>query len=93
MSDKLDFGLLPRAVMTTKLLSFGAKVLYAALKYHGRNENKDCFPTNQTLADGLGTSTRNIQNLLKELVENQFIRYEYRSGANKNIRYIVLLKG
>lgn len=86
------FGLLPLSIMADDKLSYGAKVLFAALCYHNRNKQGNCFPRNQILADELGTSVRHITRLLSELKDNGFINFENRSSSRGYQRHIIFLK-
>lgn len=90
--DENDFGKMPLWVMGHNKISFGSKVLYAALNYHGRNEERDCFPTNQMLADNLKTSVRNITRLLGELKRGGLIEFECKSESQGYKRYIRFLR-
>lgn len=92
MLENEDFGKLPLPVMADPKLSFGAKVLYAALMYHARNREKVCFPNNQILADELNTSVRHITRLLTVLKAEGYISVENLGDVNGTKRHITFLK-
>jgi len=77
---------LPNWLLKRKGLSLGAKVCYARLcQFSG--ENGKCYPSQETLAEELSTSSRNIRNYLKELEAVKLIE-TVRSGNTKPNRYL-----
>jgi hypothetical protein len=75
----------PDALLASRLVSNGAKLLWARLsRYAGTNGQ--CFPLLSTLAADLGSSERQVQRYLAELVSGGFLRAHQR-GYNKSNVY------
>ncbi len=64
------------------VLSPGAKLLFGRLSWHVNNDG-DCFPSRDTLAEEIGVSESSIRDYLRELEENRFI-IRVRSGPKTN---------
>jgi hypothetical protein len=86
---KDSFAQLPVLVVMDNKLSFGAHVLYALLNYYGRNRERTCFPSNQTLADLMSVSARHIKRLMAELYRCGWIGYDKKARPDGgHIRHI-----
>ena len=73
---------IPNCLLQYRELSSSAKLLWARLAQYA-GENGYCYPSQQTLADELGLSERQVRNLLQELETKQFIYRETPQGQDK----------
>ena len=79
---------IPEALVRCKDLSPGAKISYGRLaRYAG--QDGACHPRQQTLADELGVSGRQVRTYLGELIQHGFLR-AIRRGLHKPNDYIFL---
>jgi len=84
------YATIPAPVLYAKNLSFGAKVLYAAIIDYIWHKNKaSCFPSHNTLADKLGITDDTVRKYLMELRAEKFIDWK-KAGYQKSNRYYLL---
>lgn len=82
-----DYTKIPNPILRESQLTVPARYLYCVLlRYCGNDEW--CFPSQQTLADDLGYSARQIRNLLRQL-ENAGLIFRKRKGFNRSNSYNV----
>lgn len=72
---------LPPAVLSHRDLSFGAKVLFAALHAHAWPEDH-CWPSQDELARDLSCTVRQVQRLLLQLRQAGLVSWK-RRGLNR----------
>lgn len=84
-----DFGaFIPNWLLSRSEVSSGAKLCYARLvQYAGKNGS--AWPKQDTLADELGIGVRNVQYLLKELIDLSLI-HSTRQGKGLPSKYLFL---
>ena len=85
------YSILPSAVMYDKKLSDGAKLLYAIILSHANNKGL-CDATNQYLADLTSKSERTIKYQIKELIDNEYIKVDYKQFKRRVIYPIFKIK-
>lgn len=78
-------SIIPNWLMRRSEISFGAKVLFARLAQY-KGESGQCYPSQETLAAELGTTDRNIRNIMQELVDYYLIR-KIQRGMNQSNMY------
>ncbi|WP_315119188.1 helix-turn-helix domain-containing protein [uncultured Clostridium sp.] len=69
-------------------MSIGAFKLYSILSTYCYGRKDSCFPSQKTLANDMGKSTRTIRRYLSELEDNDLIRIK-RRGSNSSIYTLV----
>ena len=67
------YGIIEQEILFTKGLSMRGKLLYCALKTY-TNNGKECFPSQEVLAEGLDISERTVIDAIKDLVKAGLIR-------------------
>ena len=77
--------------MYDKKLSDGAKLLYAIILSHANNKGL-CDATNQYLADLTSKSERTIKYQIKELIDNEYIKVDYKQFKRRVIYPIFKIK-
>lgn len=85
------YSILPSAVMYDKKLSDGAKILYAIILSHANNKGL-CDATNQYLADITSKSERTIKYQIKELIDNEYIKVDYKQFKRRVIYPVFKIK-
>ena len=85
------YSIIPSAVMYDKKLSDGAKLLYAIILSHANNKGL-CDATNQYLADLTSKSERTIKYQIKELIDNEYIKVDYKQFKRRVIYPIFKIK-
>lgn len=78
------YSILPGAVMYDKKLSDGAKILYAIILSHANNKGL-CDATNKYLADITSKSERTISYQIKELLDNEYIKTDFKQFKQRVI--------
>lgn len=78
------YSIIPSDVMYNKKLSDGAKLLYAIILSHANNKGL-CDATNQYLADITSKSERTIKYQIKELIDNEYIKVDYKQFKRRVI--------
>lgn len=82
-----NFTVVPNEILGSSHLSIPARYLHLVLMRHcGQDEH--CFPSQRTLAETLGCSSRHIRNLLQELIRSGLV-LATKSGYNKPNTYKV----
>jgi len=82
-----NFTLIPNEILGSSQLSIQARYLHLVLMKHcGQAEH--CYPSQRTLAEALGCSSRHIRNLLQELIVAGLVSIT-RSGYNRPNTYKV----
>jgi len=83
------FGpIMPLNLLKYRDLSPMARLAWLALaQFAGKNSY--CFPSQETLSETLGVSTRNVRYLITELEGEGFIRIEKRQGNRGNIYFFI----
>lgn len=76
----------PLGLLAAKHVSPMAKNVYALLSRFA-GTNGECFPSMETIANGVGCSTRHAKNLVKELIDAGLLRSK-RGGSGKSNRYV-----
>lgn len=85
-----NFVIIPSGMVANKDLPDSALILYGTLsKYSGKDGR--CYPSQQTLANDLGISIRQVSNLVKTLEKHHYIKRQRLSGHDKRINYIFLV--
>lgn len=84
------FTQIPNHVLEDTRLTFGARIVYAMLLRYAWQHNF-CFPGQDTLAKDMGTSDRQIRNLLTELKAVRYLEVK-RRGLGKTNVYILNLR-
>lgn len=84
------FTQVPNHVLEDTRLTFGARIVYAMLLRYAW-QNNFCFPGQDTLANDMGTSDRQIRNLLTELKAVGYLEVK-RRGLGKTNVYILNLR-
>lgn len=87
---RAGFAAFPYLVMKDRSLSIGARLAYAFLLMYAWQEGS-CFPGQETLAQEMGISRAQVQRLLYELRDQQYIRIE-RTDRRFNNTYVILDK-
>lgn len=85
------YSILPSAVMYDKRLSDGAKILYAIILSLANNKGL-CDVTNKYLADLTSKSERTINYQIKELIDNNYIKTDYKQFKQRVIYPIWKIK-
>lgn len=78
------YSILPSAIMYDKKLSDGAKILYAIILSLANNKGL-CDATNKYLADVTSKSERTINYQVKELLDNNYIKVDYKQFKQRVI--------
>lgn len=78
------YSILPSAIMYDKKLSDGAKILYAIILSLANNKGL-CDATNKYLSDLTSKSERTITYQMKELVDNEYIKVDYKQFKQRVI--------
>lgn len=86
------FGVVAKAVMRDKAISPPARALYALLATYA-DDYGECFPSNKTLAEDMGTADSTVRRLQDELEERGVIRREphYDEGGRRSSNRIHLI--
>lgn len=85
-----NFTVIPNQVFEQSQLSVQSRYLYCVLlKYCGKNDW--CWPSQLTLGEILGYSTKHIRTLLKELIRTELISKSRRGWNRSNTYYVVKL--
>src|SRR5687767_7419958 len=84
------FTQIPNHVLEDERLTFGARIVYAMLLRYAW-QNNFCFPGQDTLANDMGTTDRQIRNLLTELKAVGYLEVRRRGQGKTNI-YILNLR-
>lgn len=82
------FVQIPRFILLTPKLSFGAKIIYSVLLSYAWQDNF-CFPAQKALAVDMGIKERQTRNLLAELKRAGLIDWKQRGLNRPNIYYIL----
>ena len=85
------YSILPSAVMYDKRLSDGAKILYAIILSLANNKGL-CDATNKYLGDLTSKSERTINYQIKELLDNEYIKADYKQFKQRVIYPIWKIK-
>ena len=85
------YSILPSAIMYDKKLSDGAKILYAIILSLANNKGL-CDATNIYLGDLTSKSERTIKYQLKELIDNEYIKVDYKQFKQRVIYPIWKIK-
>ena len=91
---KLFVGLfIPDVLASYNGLQLSSKIVWGKLAQYA-GEDGNCFPAVDTIASGLGCSTRTVRRCIKELEEKQFIEvetcYNEKSRSQTSNRYYFL---
>lgn len=78
------YSILPSSVMYDKRLSDGAKILYAIILSLANHKGL-CDATNKYLCDLTSKSERTIKYQLKELIDNEYIKVDYKQFKQRVI--------
>lgn len=78
------YSILPSAVMYDKKLTDGAKILYAIILSHANNKGL-CDASNEYLADLTSKSERTIKYQIKQLIDNEYIKTDYKQFKRRVI--------
>ncbi len=79
---KEGYGIIPKSIMRSSVLSCGAKVLYAYIcSFTGAGSN--AFPSLELICNELGMSEKKIYKCRKELVDNNLIAIEKKRIGSK----------
>jgi DNA-binding transcriptional ArsR family regulator len=78
------YSIIPSAVMYDKKLSDGAKILYAIILSLANNKGL-CDATNKYLSDLTSKSERTITYQIKELLDNDYIKVDYKQFKQRVI--------
>jgi hypothetical protein len=81
------FVMIPEDVLRNLDLSSGAKVLYMFLLSHAR-EKPTCYPKEATLADEMGLKTRQIRNLMTQLIGAGLVTIEHTDRRRNNTYHL-----
>jgi hypothetical protein len=87
---RAGFAAFPYSVMRDKNLSTGARLTYAFLLMYAWQEGS-CFTKQESMAETMGISSRQLQRYLYELRETEYIRIT-RKDRRFNNTYILLDK-
>jgi hypothetical protein len=85
---RAGFAAFPYLVMRDKNLSTGARLTYAFLLMYAWQEGS-CFPKQESMAEAMGVSSRQLQRYLHELRAANYIRIT-RKDKRFNNTYILL---
>lgn len=85
------YSILPSAVMYDKRLSDGAKILFAIILSLANHKGL-CDATNNYLGDLTSKSERTIKYQIKELVDNNYIKVDYKQFKRRVIYPIWKIK-
>lgn len=85
------YSIIPSAVMYDKKLTDGAKILYSIILSHANNKGL-CDATNLYLASLTSKSERTIKYQVKELIENNYIKVDYKQFKQRVIYPIWKIK-
>jgi len=85
------YSILPSSVMYDKRLSDGAKILYAIILSLANNKGL-CDATNDYLGDLTSKSDRTIKYQIKELLDNNYIKVDYKQFKRRVIYPIWKIK-
>lgn len=64
---KFNGPIMPKWLLKRKDVSQGAKILYSLMASYAYDGSDHCWPSQVTLAEGMGASLRSIQNYMREL--------------------------
>lgn len=78
------YSILPSAIMYDKRLSDGAKILFAIILSLANHKGL-CDANNKYLCDLTSKSERTIKYQLKELVDNEYIKVDYKQFKQRVI--------
>jgi len=84
LKKQKGFTQVPNSVLRDEDISIRARLLYSVLLSYAW-EQDFCFPSQDSLADDMGCSARNIRNILKELLEENYIEIVRRGYEETNI--------
>jgi len=73
---------IPADVAADPKLSGNAKLLYGALCYHGRNAERRCYPSQETLSSECGVSVQIVSRRLAELRDAGYISWTRTNRTN-----------
>jgi DNA-binding transcriptional MocR family regulator len=79
-----------REFLRDPAISVGARLLLAILGTYANNDNQ-CYPSRELLAEDMGVSEKQVARYLKELVHHQAIKRTPRAGPNKRSTLTTLL--
>lgn len=85
------YSIIPSAVMYDKKLTDGAKILYSIILSHANNKGL-CDATNLYLASLTSKSERTIKYQVKELIDNNYIKVDYKQFKQRVIYPIWKIK-
>lgn len=85
--SKLGYTYIPNEIFKQCQLSISARFLLCILLQYCRKKDT-CFPSQSMLARNMGVSSRQVRNLIKELVSND-LPYVKRQGFNRSNTYYV----
>lgn len=83
----IKFGKIPLPVIADPVISHAAKTLYAYFKsrcFNGEHPD-ECYPSQKTVAENLGTDIRSVQRWLKELVDRELVCIDKEKTTNTYI--------
>lgn len=86
------FGIITKDVIMDPMISTTAKAVYCVLAVHRNSETGNCFPSVETMAKGLGLSTRTVRRCLDELEQAHVIRRDkrFREGRQTTNQYVLI---
>jgi hypothetical protein len=85
MKKKTGFTIIKNELLRPSQLTINARyLLMVLLSYCGQDDY--CYPSQETLANTLNLSTRQLRTYLEELYENKLV-YKVRNGYNKTNTY------
>ena len=87
---RAGFAALPYLIMEDRVLSVGARFTYAFLLKYAWQEGS-CFAGQETMAQSMGVSSRQLQRYLYELRDHGYIRIE-RKDRRYNNTYVIVDK-
>jgi hypothetical protein len=82
------FVQIPKVVLLSKKLSYGAKVVYGILLNYAWQDDF-CFPAQKFIAKDLDCSIRQAQRFLDELKQTEFITWKQMGLNRPNVYYIL----
>lgn len=90
MNKELNFliFLVPPELMSDRSLSISSRIILGRLFCYTKKATRECWPTNQQLADECGLSYHSVVNAIAELTRRKLISCKCTQYKNKKVRYI-----
>lgn len=82
------YGKVWKPILRSKRISAGAKALYAYIDSFAGSENKPVWVSQETMAEELGISVRQLRRLVQELAEQELIEVKRRGNTQTNLYQI-----